>query len=684
MKHRQSASLGSSRPSPIPAPSAAASSGKLAPSTTLRSSSKYDRLGEDGVEDLDLDRDLDDIAEELEMGRRGASGNRNGSTGGAGGAGAYSQLPNGGPGPRKWSGSTAAAAGVSRWSKLTKWQRSALVLSAILLLGFLFSRPASDDNDPSRHSQSEVGWREDAAQGGTPVNLPGQAQNTPNAIKTGRPTTGKAPWHDRPVDSSTTSQCILAPGKPETQYALMIDAGSTGSRMHVYTFSNCLPPGIKPDSPAAADALPTLKDELFYPITPGLSSYKGNPRAAAESLTELMQKAYNAVPKSEHACTPVAVKATAGLRLLGARESQEILDEVESWLKREWPFHVVDDGVVIMDGKDEGVYAWITINYVSCDLSSCRVVSQLVSLAYRSSDVLTLVAPTSKQLSGLVGPGHGKGASAAVMDLGGASTQIVFEPSFPTNAKLSPGDHVYDLSFAGADHVLYQHSHLGYGLMQARRSVHNLVAFTWVWQSVTKGKHKEWADLTERDEIPNPCLVKDGRKTVLLDPPGRPAVNVTFIGTGGGFEACRRVVDVVMAKDALCDVEPCAFGGVYQPRLMETFGSGPIYALSYFYDRIVPLGLGKDAKPFTISELRELSVDVCAGPNPSDGPTASSSSKGWTRFKGNLEAMAELDDRPEYCLDLSFMYSLLSLGYELADERELITDKKIHDIELGW
>lgn len=276
------------------------------------------------------------------------------------------------------------------------------------------------------------------------------------------------------------------------------------------------------------------------------------------------------------------------------------------------------------------------------------------------------------------------------MDLGGASTQIVFEPSFPSTSKLSPGDHVYDLNFASEDHTLYQHSHLGYGLMQARRSVHNLVAFTHLWSSATKSgsKHKQWDDFTEDDLVHSPCLVKGGRKTVLLDPPGRKAVNVTLLGTGAGFEACRRVVDVVMAKDALCEEEPCAFGGVYQPRLMETFGSGPIYALSYFYDRIVPLGLGVDGKTFTISQLRELTEDVCAGPNPSSSAYAGSSTspnvKGWSRFKGNLEAMAELEDRPEYCLDLSFMYSLLSLGYELAPERELVTGKKINDIELGW
>lgn len=78
--------------------------------------------------------------------------------------------------------------------------------------------------------------------------------------------------------------------------------------------------------------------------------------------------------------------------------------------------------------------------------------------------------------------------------------------------------------------------------------------------------------------------------------------------------------------------------------------------------------------PFKISALRTLTEDVCAGPK---SPT-------WTRFKGNKEGLAELADRPEYCLDLTFMYSLLSLGYELDEEREIWMGKKVDGVELGW
>ena len=139
----------------------------------------------------------------------------------------------------------------------------------------------------------------------------------------------------------------------------------------------------------------------------------------------------------------------------------------------------------------------------------------------------------------------------------------------------------------------------------------------------------------------------------------------------------RRVVDVVMAKDALCEVEPCAFGGVYQPSLMQTFGHGPIYAQGLDTGQALRAQLTRATgcltftiassrwdwelirAPFSIGELGELAYAVCQGPEAG----------GWQRFHHSTEAMAELEDRPEYCLDLTFMHSLLSLGYELADTR---------------
>jgi guanosine-diphosphatase len=142
-----------------------------------------------------------------------------------------------------------------------------------------------------------------------------------------------------------TTKCSKSSSKhkPIVQYALMVDAGSTGSRIHVYRFNNC-------------GNTPELEHEEFKMIQPGLSSFKQDAEGAAKSLDPLLNVALKTVPDRLKFCTPIAVKATAGLRLLGDELSKNILDAVRHRLETKYPFPVVGgDGVSIMEGKDEGV-----------------------------------------------------------------------------------------------------------------------------------------------------------------------------------------------------------------------------------------------------------------------------------------------------------------------------------------
>ncbi|KAI8853828.1 nucleoside phosphatase family-domain-containing protein [Chytridium lagenaria] len=120
------------------------------------------------------------------------------------------------------------------------------------------------------------------------------------------------------------------PNRPLLQHAIMIDAGSTGSRIHI-----------------------------FHQLKPGLSSFADDPEGAAKSLDALMEKADEVVAVEERGCTPVAVKATAGLRLVGETKSKAILEAVRNRLGSKYKFKVIegDEGVGVMDGKDEGVYS---------------------------------------------------------------------------------------------------------------------------------------------------------------------------------------------------------------------------------------------------------------------------------------------------------------------------------------
>lgn len=158
------------------------------------------------------------------------------------------------------------------------------------------------------------------------------------------PATGPTSFETDP-DPESTTYCSepYSPDSSLIQYALVIDAGSTGSRIHVYKFNHCGP-------------TPALEYETFKAVQPGLSSFARDPTAAAASLDPLMEEAVRVVPESLHHCSAVEVKATAGLRLLPGNEGQAILEEVRVRLESDWPFALSkeENAVEIMDGKDEG------------------------------------------------------------------------------------------------------------------------------------------------------------------------------------------------------------------------------------------------------------------------------------------------------------------------------------------
>ncbi|SCU86605.1 LAFA_0E01904g1_1 [Lachancea sp. 'fantastica'] len=403
------------------------------------------------------------------------------------------------------------------------------------------------------------------------------------------------------------------------QFIIMIDAGSTGSRVHVYEFDVCTKP-------------PTLIAETFEAVKPGLSSYDTDTVGAAKSLDGLLDKALEVIPKNQHRCSPVAVKATAGLRKLGTAKSDKILEAVKTHLENDYPFPLLKkDGVVVMSGEEEGVYAWITANF----------------------------------LLGNIGAGN-KLPTAATFDLGGGSTQIVFEPSFPPNEKMAEGEHKYTLKFAEDTYTLYQFSHLGYGLMEGRNKVNALLV-----ETALKDGRIDKSD--KKVTLTSPCLapgaVASGVEVQLAN--GDEYI-VTFKGpvTPAGAQ-CRSLTDSVLKKEAKCSLPPCSFNGVHQPSLVSTFKeSNDLYIFSYFYEKTHPLGLPRS---FTLQELADLARMVCSGQEVWDSV-----------FSGIEGSVSQLEKEPQWCLDLTFQVSLLHTGYDIPLNRELKTAEKLADSELVW
>jgi len=451
---------------------------------------------------------------------------------------------------------------------------------------------------------------------------------SPSGVKVYHGVTGSSDGQV-PADSSYgTDKCTKSHSsdKPIVQYVLMVDAGSTGSRIHVYKFNNCGP-------------TPELEGEEFQMTEKnvgGLSNFKDDPIAAAKSLDPLMEVAMKTVPDKLKGCSPIAVKATAGLRRIGAESADAILKQVRTHLEEDYPFPVVsedNDGVVIMPGSEEGVYAWITTNY----------------------------------LLGKIG-GPDKSETAAVFDLGGGSTQIVFEPTFKGSAdggmpeKLAEGDHKYELDFGGRKFELYQHSHLDYGLMAARETIHETLI-----KDIAESKKEDTTWM--KKPIVHPCFSVGMSKEVEVKFDGG---EKTFNFTGPSQPSpaqCRNLAERILNKDAPCGLAPCSFGGVHQPPLAKTFATEDVYIFSYFYDRTKTIGMPDS---FTLREMHDLASTVCQG------------QESWDVFESVPGAMDELSDRPEHCLDLNYMMALLHTGYEMPIDREVKIAKKIDGNELGW
>uniref|UniRef100_A0A8C1FVV9 nucleoside diphosphate phosphatase n=1 Tax=Cyprinus carpio TaxID=7962 RepID=A0A8C1FVV9_CYPCA len=165
-----------------------------------------------------------------------------------------------------------------------------------------------------------------------------------------------------------------------TFYGIMFDAGSTGTRIHIYKF-------IQKDPVE----LPVLDNEMYHAVKPGLSAYADMPEEGGETIRQLLKVAKKTIPKEQWIQTPVVLKATAGLRLLPQEKAKALLNEVKE-IFDDSPFFVPNNSVTIMNGTNEGLLAWVTVNFLTGHL----------------------YAKTRK--------------TVGILDLGGGSTQITFLP----------------------------------------------------------------------------------------------------------------------------------------------------------------------------------------------------------------------------------------------------------------
>ena len=121
--------------------------------------------------------------------------------------------------------------------------------------------------------------------------------------------------------AAVTVQVVRAAPTPtgSVKYGIVFDAGSSGTRIHVYSW--------RVGGGGPKDAFDLIGDDLLKK-KPGLSAYKEKTAEAGSSLTELLNHARAKIPAALHAETPIFLMATAGLRMVGEKAKDEILASV--------------------------------------------------------------------------------------------------------------------------------------------------------------------------------------------------------------------------------------------------------------------------------------------------------------------------------------------------------------------
>ena len=209
------------------------------------------------------------------------------------------------------------------------------------------------------------------------------------------------------------------------EYALLIDAGSSGSRIHLYKWQH--------DDDASIPLIEEIPLEKDCKKTePGLSKREpGDIDKALEPLIRCARSKLNDQVEDLKAI-PLYLMATAGMRLLENKNKprhDEIMEQVRVYLEGA-PFDFRDASTI--DAREEALYAWVAANYQNLSLRT-------------------------KTENGTIG----------ILELGGASGQIAFVPQDP---KPEYTEVVY---IAGSKYKVYARGYDGVGNTEITKAFEN-------------------------------------------------------------------------------------------------------------------------------------------------------------------------------------------------------------------
>ncbi|KAJ5068972.1 adenosine/guanosine diphosphatase [Anaeramoeba ignava] len=326
--------------------------------------------------------------------------------------------------------------------------------------------------------------------------------------------------------------------KEKTNYAIVIDAGSTGSRLHIFYW----------ETPNGFDTPYIEEMETFNETEPGISDCLNNLTQIDFLIGNLLDAAIQFIPQENHQETPVFLKATAGMRLL-SKQNQDIIIQKCQDVVSKYPFLYNPQEIQVISGEDEGLYGWISINYLAGNF-----------LNYVENKV-----------------------TYGSLDLGGASTQIAFIPK--ENQLLY--NYSKSVHINSTDYILYSTSFLGYGITESNIDVIDYL--------ISQNEY-----LVE-DVIQSPCFPL-GLNANFCRTNGDDCRTIN--GTGN-FSQCSDIIKQAKFPNASCQYPHCSINGTFQPEVTDYY-----YATSVYY-YVNEFFFGNSNNTSSIQDIQQQGIAYC-------------------------------------------------------------------------
>ncbi|KAH9389661.1 Ectonucleoside triphosphate diphosphohydrolase 1 [Tyrophagus putrescentiae] len=414
------------------------------------------------------------------------------------------------------------------------------------------------------------------------------------------------------------------------KYAITIDAGSTHSKAILFKWKV-----------EKLNDTGLIKQVRTCDIKPGISSFTGDQlEKAADGLMECIHQLaehFDSATSLEHAF--VYLGATAGMRMLNLSDSQTSANLFQSIRKR-----FVDSGlqtkrVSIITGKEEGLFAWVAVNYLSGTFFD-----------------------------------HIKGVNSGnrtfgVLDMGGASAQIAQQISSNLSGSGDETNDYVHIRLYGTNYTVHTYSNFCFGTEQALRRYYKITRSKHIITDKSKSTQIEAPCLPRGETLPldslevdNVCTADKSAKSAATDSAAEQH-KIELVGTSD-FDKCQEVVNEIL------DPQTCETNFHYCFKESSHPKESTFFAISAYYYLTDVLKLKNEFSNIDFYQFLNATRHMCE------------------RSSAELKAMPGLNEKylNKYCFQLIYLHSTLTKVYHFDEKTwsNLRFATYINEAYLGW